>query len=25
MNYAVDGLHREIRQVVSDFLRAKRL
>jgi len=25
MNYAVDGLHREIRQVVGDFLRAKHL
>lgn len=25
MNHAVDGLHREIRQVVNDFLRAKRL
>ncbi len=25
MNYAVDGLHREIRQVVIDFLRAKHL
>ena len=25
LNYAVDGLHREIRQVVGDFLRAKHL
>ncbi|MFB3922520.1 MAG: glycine betaine ABC transporter substrate-binding protein [Terriglobia bacterium] len=25
MNYAVDGLHREVRQVAAEFLRAKRL